>query len=767
MWILLLSLAIAPAALSVEGKRVIPACVGGGFAPRRYFIENLGQLKNSDVRYFVKSAGMEVGFAKAKVYFNCPKWQEVGRDCTKYVGGVLFGLKVGDGSSSPRALEPLSGRSNYLLGAESDKWIKGAGHFARIVYRDVYPHIDLVFFFDEDNALTYEFHVRPGGNPAQIELSYIAVDKVESQGPAQMGIVTRAGKVLDGKLLCYQNVNDRRRITESAFCRTSDTSYGIKLLGPYDKTRLLVIDPSIVFSSYFGDCAAANRTVVIDPAGNIYMSGGANTCWPATPGAYDTTHSGTSWPDAVATKFDPNGNVIWSTFIGGPKEDYVYVSAIDATGQLYLSGRSGEGFPTTPGAFDQMFNGGKDNGNIHSATDAFVVKLSANGDSLLYSTYIGGNGNDNGRAIHLLGTGELLVAGGNSNSTNLPITPGAYKPAKTGARDSWVAKVSADGSTLVFCTYFGANNDSRPDETIRGLGVDLAGNVWIGGTTTGTGMTPTVDAFQSIRGAGTEAYVAKISADGSQLLFLSWLGGGGNDEIETEGVSDAEGNFYVCGSTGSPDFPVTNGAFQTQFKNGGNPDPWAGDGWLAKINNDGTLAFATYYGGNYPGNEGFFGPVVDSSGNVYCTGRFRSVDCPMTPDAFQPNKAGGNDGQHDAVLVVFSADGRKLLYGTYLGGSGTDIGRHIGIHPDSRSVVIIGETSSTDLPMVNNIQTTPSGSFLAKFSVETTARDVDFNADGKVNFEDYSKLAQFWLQNESSVDIAPLPFGDGIVDING
>ena len=263
----------------------------------------------------------------------------------------------------------------------------------------------------------------------------------------------------------------------------------------------------------------------------------------------------------------------------------------------------------------------------------------------------------------------------------------------------------------------------RGDETIRALGVDAAGNIWIGGTTHGRDMTPTPDAFQKDRGGPPstgEAYVAKLSPDGRRLVYFSWLGGSGNDEIETEGVSDAAGNFYVAGSTASADFPATANGFQRQLKGGGE-GAWDGDGWVAKVNNDGSLGFATLYGGTAVGNEGFFGPVVDPQGNVYCTGRFRSEDCSLTPNAIQQQKSGAA-GTQDAMLVVLSPDGQRLLYGTYFGGSDVDHGRHIGIHPDGRSVCIIGETRSKDLPLHRAVQSRPSGAFLAKFAVATELR---------------------------------------------
>ncbi|MHC4795467.1 MAG: DUF7948 domain-containing protein [Planctomycetota bacterium] len=639
----------------------------------------------------------------------------------------------------PQAVQPLASYSNYFLGPDPKKWHIGVRHYGRILYTNAYPGIDLVYFFDKNGDLTYELYVKPGADPSSIELTYEAIDGVESgNDSAHMNILSANGCLHDGALRCYQEIGPKRIPVASAFEKTGSSSYSVVLLEPYDESRTLVIDPPLAFSTYWGSGTAVNRTVVVDTQGNIYMSGGtSSTTWPTTPGVYQTTHSGTSWPDVTTAKFDSDGQLIWSTFLGGPFEDYAYVSAVNANGELYISGRSGDGFPTTPGSFDTTFNGGYFQGSVHAPTDAFVVKLSADATQLLYSTYIGGNGNDNGRSIHLLPSGHLLIGGGNTTSTDLPTTAGVLKPNRGGGKDSWVAKVIPDGSDLDFCTYFGPNNDSggSGDEIIRALGIDASGNTWIGGSTHGSDMIPTAGAFQSVRGSalGTaESYIAKISADATSLIYFSWLGGNNFDEIETEGVSDTEGNFYVSGGTSSTDFPVTAGAFQTTLKGG-----W--DAFVARINNDGSLGFATFYGGSTSGPEAFFGPVVDQARNVYCTGRFRSTDCSVTADAFQPTKAGPPNVQ-DAVLTIFSPDGSNLLYGSYFGGSDTEYGRHIGIAPDDSAVYIIGETQSTDMPTINAYQTTPAGAFLVKFALgPPVIADVIPNPDSVFAGSEYVK----------------------------
>ena len=627
------------------------------------------------------------------------------------------------------AQEPTRELQQLLPGPDPEAWRTHVPHWSEVVYTEAWPGVDLVLFFDENGRLEYDLRVKPGADPEAITLTYRGLDRVVRSGGH---MVLRGGERswVDDELFVYQDTPKGRVAVASVFDTRGATSYGVAVLGPYDRAQTLVIDPtySIGFATYWGSGGANNRTVAIDLDGNIYMSGGSSqTDWPTTTGAYDQTHAGNGWPDATVAKFDPDGNLLWSTLLGGSEEDYVYVSAVDDAGELYVSGRSGTGFPTTSGAFDESFNGGSYSGSVHSPVDAFVTKLTTDGDDLVYSTYLGGNGNDNGRAIHLLPTGELLVGGGNSSSNNLPATPGALREALGGAKDSWVAKLSDDGSDVAFFTYIGPTDDTgNGDETVRALGEDSAGNVWIGGTTSGTNLTATSDAFQSTRGQGADSFIAKISGDGSTLVYFSWLGGSKNEGIETEGVSDADGNFYVAGGTGSPDFPVSSGAFQSTLKGGGGQ--WDGDGFVARINDDGSLGFATLYGGSTVGAESFFGPVVDKDSNVYASGRFRSDDLYVTSDAYEGTKL-GTAGTHDAVLVVFNPDGTDVLYATYFGGSGVDMGRLLGIHPDSSAAYLIGETNSTDIPMVDAYQTTPAAAYLAKFDIEWADTDTDTDTD--------------------------------------
>jgi len=689
------------------------------------FEENLGQLDHEDVRYFARSGSLDVGFAERCVYFCARRRPDPSENAGNDIEHVLFTMDLGQRRCVPEGFELVPGRSHYLIGPDPNQWAKGIRHYEKVRYRDVRPGVDLVFSFDKDQQLTYEFTVKPGADPSDIELSYQGIQRIEPHGPSAMVVATAVGGLRDGNLLCYQDVDGERREVLSRFQVRSRTSYGVALLEPYDTSRPLVIDPKIAFATYGGSLAGGNRTVALDNAGNIYTAGAAAPSdWPRQIGQV-SVRSG--WPNVAIAKFDSKGKLLWATHIGGPNEDHAYVSAVNSHGELYVAGRAGDGFPTTPAAFDRTFHGGTGAKKIHSATDCFVLKLSADGANLVYSTYIGGNDDENGRAIHLFPSGELLVGGGPTRSTNLPTTPGALMSTRSGSSSAWLAKLSADGTHLDFCTYFGPGNAGFTH--LRGLGADAAGNIWLAGTTNETDLQPTANAIQKAHGGGlSECYVAKLSPDATKLLYFSWLGGKYRDDIETEGFSDAQGNFYVAGSTSSPDFPTSPGAFQRNLRGGGKGSWAESDAFVVKVNHNGSLGFSTLFGGSRIGPGGrfanpaevFFGPAVDRNGNVYCFGSVVSHDCRITTDAFQPVKADPERNSRDGFLAVFSPDGRDLLYGTYLGGTGQDMGRFIAIDPDGRLVAVTGETDSSDLPVVNAYQSkfTPKvSSFVAAFDV--------------------------------------------------
>ncbi len=463
----------------------------------------------------------------------------------------------------------------------------------------------------------------------------------------------------------------------------------------------------LAFSTFLGERPATLRTAGFDAEGNVIVAGGTDGgSW---PGREQRLGAGGDW-DVTVAKFAPDGTLLWGRVFGGPDEDYAYVSAVNPDGDIVIGGRAGIGFPVTAGSADSEFGGGVA-GRVHGATDGFLMRLSPDGE-LRWATYIGGSGNENTRAIQWLDDGAIAVGSGNSLSRDLPTDVGTlpgpvFKPQAGGELEGWVGVVAADGASFDFLSYFGPDDEAgRRDDTVRALAEDANGDLWIGGTSRGRAMTPTPNAFQADRTdapGDSSAWVAKLSRDGRRLLYFSWLGGAGDDEIETEGASDSQGRFYVAGSTSSSDFPVTVGAYQA-------PPTNSRDGWVARIDADGALGFSVRYGGD--GNDGFYGPGIAPDGSVVTGARIRSAAAPTSPDALMRRRGGKQDGG----FAVFGPSG-EFRYASHFGGADYDSTRFANFSPDGARIVLVGGSASSDFPLKDATQTRSGGAYVAVFDL--------------------------------------------------
>ncbi len=334
-------------------------------------------------------------------------------------------------------------------------------------------------------------------------------------------------------------------------------------------------------------------------------------------------------------------------------------------------------------------------------SDAFVTKFNATGSALVYSTYLGGSGVDSAKGIAVDSAGNAYVTG-STGSTNFP-TANPIQPAFDGlpGNDAFVTKLNPSGNALVYSTYLGGNAGDGG----RGIAVDAAGNAYVTGDTISTDF-PTASPFQAAFGGSmSDAFVTKLNAAGSALVYSTYLGGGGGccgDGGNAIAV-DASGNAYVTGDTSSTDFPTAS-PFQAAF--GGAPFGGGGDAFVTKLNASGNaLVYSTYLGGS--GDDGGNGIAVDASGNAYVTGDTTSTDFP-TASPFQAAFGGGRD----AFVTKLHPAGNALIYSTYLGGSGNVFEAGRGIAADaSRNAYVTGETFSTNFPTASPFQPANSGNF--------------------------------------------------------
>jgi hypothetical protein len=373
----------------------------------------------------------------------------------------------------------------------------------------------------------------------------------------------------------------------------------------------------------------------------------------------------------------------YSTFLGGNQPDAGVGIAVDAAGNAYVAGLTqSTNFPTTAGAFQT------------TPAQVFVAKLNPSGSALVYSTFLGGTRFFRGPALAIDADGNAYVTG--SAGPGFPTTRGAFQTAFGGAVDSFVTKLNATGSALVYSTYLGGSGG----EGGAAIAVDAAGSAYVTGSTSSANF-PTANAPQASYAGGIgfnagDAFVAKLNPTGSALAYSTYLGGSGFDR--GAGIAlDSEGNAYVVGSTGSADFPTTAGAFQRAFGGG----TQGGDAFVAKLNAAGSaFVYSTYLGGSE--NEEGNAIAVDGQGHAYVTGSTQSGNFPATARAFRRNFSGGFDPlcvciAADAFVTKLDPAGASLVYSTYLGGNGTDIG--LGIAVDrSRNAYVTGLAWSTNFP---------------------------------------------------------------------
>ena len=456
---------------------------------------------------------------------------------------------------------------------------------------------------------------------------------------------------------------------------------------------------SVAFSTYFGGNDFEQvRDVTTDGAGNVYITGGTgSTNFPTTVGAYQRTNKG--WFDIFIVKFNPAGQVVWSTLLGGPNYDRAYGIEVDNAGYVYVSGRSGPGFPTTAGVLQTTYQGYY-TGSAYGDQNAFIAKLKPDGSGLVWSTYFGTAGMNRDFDINRA-TGDLWVASTYEPGMGQAAFPSAwfsagFRKTPVGGDDNVVAKIKSDGTAVLWATFIGGTGNESGKNSLR---VDGSGNVYLLTESQSTNM-PLLNAYQSTRKGPSDFYLAKIRPDGAALLFATYFGGSDVDWCETHHLAlDNSGNVFISGITHSTDLPTTAGAFQTTFGgiNGKTNFHATGDGYVAKFSPTGQLLASTYLGGRY--GDGAQGLACDNAGNVYFCGGTVSDNLPVTAGAYQP----AFRGVEDFMAVKMSADLSEVLYCSYIGSTVYDEGRTCWADGNG-TFYMAGESAGTNWPVLNAAQ---------------------------------------------------------------
>ncbi len=761
MAVVLLGLACLFTVSSAGQKQELPAGVADAVPPLKspaakleadfgkmplYFIANKGQL-DERVEYYVQGRDKSLYFSPGGVTFvlaSAETSRDVSGDSARESSearlaaakrwAVRLDFVGADRAVRPQGRDETGAAVSYFKG-KPEEWQTGLPTYSRIVYKNLWPGIDLVYS-GTVNKLKYEFVVQPGADPSRIKLAYSGASEVVLGESGRLEVKTPLGYLRDDKPVAFQEKGGEQVDIPMSFVleepgrgkiepdgqhqapELRTQAFGFEV-GDYDRSRTLIMDPVIlVYCGYIGGSRNEGGSgIAVDGSGCAYVTGTTSSSqgdFPTKVGP-DLTYNIDN--DAFVAKVNALGSgLVYCGYIGGSGVDYGRGIAVDGSGNAYVTGNTNSTeatFPKTAGP-DLTFNGGE---------DAFVAKVSASGTGLVFCGYIGGVSNDYGTAIAVDGSGSAYVAGETySSEATFPVI-GGPDLTHNGNNDAFAAKVSASGTGLVYCGYIGGSGGDDG----RGLAVDGAGNAYVTGGTDSTEATFPVTAGPDLTFNGyADAFVAKVDAAGLGLVYCGYIGGSG-DDVGNGIAVDASGNAYVTGGTNSTEatFPVKAGPDKTF--NGGV------DAFVAKVEIAGLgLVYCGYIGG--AGDDRSGGVAVNASGNAYIIGRTTSKQATF-PEKIGPDLA--FNGGEDAFVAKANASGAGLVYCGYIGGAGLDQGYGIAVDA-SGNAYVTGLTNSTEatFPEIKGPDLTYNGHerdvFVAKIMEVITKITVSLPNGGEV-----------------------------------
>lgn len=587
---------------------------GVAFPPLQVrFDANRGQT-DAEVKFLTRGSGYSLFLNAAEFVLRLP-----GRQSSEAPDEAVLRFRPIGANPKPQVhgVERLAGHVNYLMGEDRSKWTRLIPGYAKVRYRQLYPGIDLVFH-GSSGQVEYDFVVRPGADPEQIGLAVTGATHMAVSSQGDLVIDTAAGQFRQPKPVVYEVNGTQRRRVEGGYVSGSGDRLGFRV-GAYDRSRTLVIDPLLPFSTHLGGGGDdGGHGIAVDAEGNSYVTG-----WT----------SSVDFPKERSTREFSDARNVQTTFCN-------------------LAGRGGPlaGGGSTVSGVKPLLGGG-------GCGDVFVAKLSPDGSRLLYSTYLGGGGADAGVSIAVDSSGSAHVSGF-TTSRDFPTTKSAFSatPDAAGVPEAFVAKLDPIGSEVVYSTYLGGSFV----DSANGIAVDQSGKVYLAGVA-GPGLATTKGAFQPSPGMTgvSDAFVAKFDpalAGQASLVYATYLGGPGVDTGNGVAV-DSDGNAYVTGLAGEG-FPTKN-AFQAAFGGRKCTAPSAAgscpDAFVAKLNSTGTaLVYATYLGGQ--GDDSGMGIAVDSSGQAHVTGT-AGAGFPTKSAAFNKPNSGGND----AFVAKLNPDRKSVV----------------------------------------------------------------------------------------------------------
>lgn len=609
---------------------------------------------------------------------------------------------VGARSESPIVPSgSLPGKKNYFIGIDKSKWAKGVPLYSQVNYQNIYPGID-VAYKGLGEQVEFDFIVSAGANPRRIKLSFGGTRSATTDASGDLLMSSSAGDLRFRRPLAYQeSAAGERTYVDVRFVRTAKNRIGFNL-GPYDKRRRLIIDPSVTFATYFGGTTQDEGLgVATDSTGDTFVTGATNSPnFPITEG-----QEASGGFDVFVAEFDPQGQLIFSTLLGGSQDDVGTAIAVsDGNIQaIYLTGwTESQDFPILYDGTNYPYEAGK---------DGFLVELTLDGSGELGGTFLPGDQDDIGTAVAFDDAGDAIVVGQTfSDDFILPVTSLNSLPGESqinlgnglGPSDGFIVWVAGSGTYVYFSSYLGGtgsdmatgvalDNPSQPDYNILIAG--STNSVDFPFTNSGV-VQPRCGTDGNCNGGLDDAFITKVNntSDLFTPVYSTYLGGSATDDALSL-AADSLGAAYITGVTNSPDFKIANPLQSTL--NG------TQNAFISKLNSDGTaLVFSTYLGGS--GSDAGLGLAIDGDANIYVTGRTTSPDFPLQ---FPTQETIG--GRSDAFVSVLSSGGGSLTFSTYLGGSGDEdiLGGSIAVDA-IQNVYLTGDTNSANFPTISPYQAT-------------------------------------------------------------
>ena len=658
------------------------------------FIENNGQINSDeDIRYYYQTPNSMVCFTPSGIDYifitpdeNAQINQSYNKSYDYWLSKTT--MKMLNANENPEIIsaEPLEYFMNFYY-PHCPEGILNVNLFKSISYKNIYDGIDLVFYHTGiNNSLKYDLIVHPGSDPSKIQIAYQNADNISIESNKSITISNKYSKITEEKPYVYQvnkkGNNSHTKIECSFTLKNSILSFNI---GDYDKSKTLIIDPNVNWSTYWGGLGSDHaERIVMDFENNFFVTGNTlSKNFPISEAAYQNKNNGLF--DAYLSKFDSNGNPLWSTYYGGDQAEYCKGLATDRLGNVVISGWTWSmNFPTSEDCYQPNYGGNQN--------DGFIVKFDKQGERL-WATYLGGNGDEHIYDVGATSWDEIVITGW-TYSKNLITSNDAFQKNKSGVEDAFIFMFD-DKGRFEWGTFFGSDSS----DIARGLDIDKNDNIIIGGYSRSLKIHTTSESEQESNKGKDDIFLAKFRRDGE--FVMSVLIGGSENDLCYDIAVDNNSDISFCGSSVSMDFPTSKFALQEEMS--GNYDAIIG-----KVSAFGKLQWSTYYGGNK--EETSYGMTADRDNNILVVGRTFSEDFPVSEYPVQHDLS----GKSDAFAVKFYPDGRDIFWSTYFGGNSQEWG--YGVTTDTRTTVYIcGDSDSEDLPIIGNSAQKDLSSFLDGF----------------------------------------------------